>query len=301
MDSHKKQEKAQRDWLGCPASRSFANCIFYAFSCFLWLTTLLTYGDDNSPSKPESLAEITARLAKETSAAYDACRFSALSKDYFNRFSRDPKATPHDNETALDSKWRMLLTDNVDPLGRRMAMHLQTFLRDRMGVNLPIDAQASADLAKMKSPAIVLLDSGGGDPQVKESFTIRVDKDRVTVQGDSPNGLRDGIVRLVDRIGFREAPFLQQGSETYKPRLRLRLGAVPTGGSYKDVVFFGYNSILYGGGDLYALSQSDAIPELAVRRVPGMFESNQKGMTELGKYGLKAYAWLNTRAEVPEG
>ena len=70
--------------------------------------------------------------------------------------------------------------------------------------------------------------------------------------------------------------------------------------SYKDVVFFGFNAVLYGGGDLYALSQSDAIPELAVRRVPGMLEANQKGMKELGNYGLKAYAWLNTRQKFPK-
>src|SRR4029079_18902591 len=115
------------------------------------------------------------------------------------------------------------------------------------------------ELAKVDSPAIVLRDSGGGDPNVKESFTIRVEKNRITGQGDTPNGLRDGIVRLVDRIGFREAPILQQGIVTYKPRLRVRLGTVPAGGSYKDVVFFGSNAVLYGGGDLYALSRSDTI------------------------------------------
>ena len=75
---------------------------------------------------------------------------------------------------------------------------------------------------------------------------------------------------------------------------------MPAGGSYKDVVFFGSNAVLYGGGDLYALSQSNAIPELAVRRVAGMLESNQKGMKVLGKYGLKAYAWLNTRQKFPK-
>jgi hypothetical protein len=260
----------------------------------------VSYGQDISHVKPESLADVTARLAKETSAAYDACRFSALSNDYFNRFSGKARATPHGDETAIDSHWQLLLPRDAKPPGRLMAAHLQSFLRDRMGVNLPIKTVASADLAKPDSPAIVLLGSGGGDPKVKESFTIRVEKKRITVQGDTPNGLRDGIVRLVDRIGFREAPILQQGIITYKPRLRVRLGTMPAGGSYKDVVFFGSNAVLYGGGDLYALSQSDAIPELAVRRVPGVLESNQEGMKELGKYGLKAYAWLNTRQKFPK-
>lgn len=300
MYSHKKHEKAQRNWRACAVTQSFAIVSFCALSCFLWLTIFPAYGDDISTSRTESLAEITARLASEASAAYNACRFSALSKDYFNRFSRDAGAIPHEDETAIDSHWRLLLPNDAKPLGRLMATHLQTFLRDRMGANLTLETLAPAELVKLNSPAIVLLDSGGGDPASKESYTIRVDKNRITVQGDSPNGLRDGIVRLVDRIAFREAPILQQGTETYKPRLRVRLGTVPTGGSYKDVVFFGSNAVLYGGGDLYALSQSDAIPELAVRRVPGMLESNQNGMKELGKYGLKAYAWLNTRQKFPK-
>ena len=298
--SHKKHEKAQGVHKKSAAGRAIAIFIFCAFSCFLWLTILQAYGEGVSTGKPESLAEVTARLAKETSAAYDACRFSFLSKDYFNRFSRDAGAAPHQDEIAIDSHWRLLLPNDANPLGRLMATHLQTFLHDRMGVNLTTETLTPAELVKLNSAAIVLLDSGGGDPNVKESFTIRVDKNRIAVQGDSPNGLCDGIVRLVDRIGFREAPILQQGSVTYKPRLRVRLGTVPTGGSYKDVVFFGSNAVLYGGGDLYALSQSNAIPELAVRRVPGMLESNQKGMKELGKYGLKAYAWLNTRQKFPK-
>lgn len=251
--------------------------------------------EDGAPQKSETLSEVTDRLARETAAAYEKCRFAAFSKDYFSRFSRDPKATPQSNETAINPQWRLLVPTRIDPLGRLMATHLQTFLRDRMGVDLPIESQDAADLVTLKSPAVVLLDSGGGDPKSKESFTIRVDKNRITVHGDSPNGLRDGIVRLVDRMGFRQAPFLEPGRVAYAPRVRLRLGAVPSGGSYKDVVFFGFNAVLYGGGDLYALSQSDAIPKLAARRVPGMLESNRNGMKELGKYGLKAYAWLNTR------
>ena len=282
------------------SARSIVTPFFCALLCFSWSFPSASPGQTADIQKHESLPEITARLAKETSTAYDACRFSALSKDYFNRFSRDRDATSRPDETAIDSNWQILLPKRIDPLGRLMATHLQAFLRDRMGVNLPIESPEAPDLVKPKSPAIVLLDSGGGDPAVKESFTIRVERNRVTVQGDSANGLRDGIVRMVDRIGFREAPILQRGTVTYKPRLRLRLGAVPTGGSYKDVVFFGFNAVLYGGGDLYALSQSNAIPELAVRRVPSMLEANQTGMKELGKYGLKAYAWLNTREKFPK-
>ncbi|MEX2309764.1 MAG: hypothetical protein WD738_19480 [Pirellulales bacterium] len=260
----------------------------------------MSCGQSKIRDESETLPEISARLAKETAEAYDACPFSFLSKDYFSRFSLDPAAIVERREVVIDSRWRLVLPNGIDPLGRLMAEHLQAFLRDRMNVDLTIDGEAPASIDYLKVPSILLLDSGGGDPNTPESFTIRVENDRITVQGDSPNGLRDGIVRLVDRIGFREAPILEAGSVVYKPRLPVRLAAVPAGGSYKDLVFFGYNTVLYGGGDLYALSQSDAIPELAVRRIPDVLESNQEGLKELSKYGLKAYAFIHTRQKFPK-
>jgi hypothetical protein len=132
--SHEKHEKTQRVRIACGASPSFAIAVLCGFSCFLWLTILPAYGDDSKPGKPESLAEITGRLAKETSAAYDECRFSALSKNYFNRFSRNPSAAAHEGETTIDSHWHLILPENVAPLGPLMATQLQMFLRDRMGV-----------------------------------------------------------------------------------------------------------------------------------------------------------------------
>jgi hypothetical protein len=249
----------------------------------------------DAPAKAETLPEITARLARETEAAYNACRFSALSKDYFSRFSRDPRAMPSPGEIAIQADWQIVVPPDTDPLANVMAEQLQTFLRQCMNLELPIVRQAAAQTTNGETPTIVLLDSGGGDSEKPESFTIRVEPGRVTVHGDSPNGLRDGIVRLVDRIGLREAPILAVGETTYAPLLRLRVGAVPAGGSYKDAVFFGYNAVLFGGGDLFALSRSDAIPELSARRVPDTLEANREGMKELGKFGLKAYAWLNTR------
>src|SRR5215211_1436231 len=122
------------------SSESPSLLIFSAFLCLLWLTTFIARGEDAANIKLKSLADVTARLAKETSAAYDACQFCVLSKDYFNRFSRDASAEPCEDETAIDSRWRILLRDDAKPLGRLMATHLQSFLRDRMGVNLPIEA-----------------------------------------------------------------------------------------------------------------------------------------------------------------
>jgi hypothetical protein len=272
--------------------------------CWTAIHVLLMAGSSCAQSadskETETLSEIGTRLAQETAAAYDACPFAVLSRDYFSRFSLDPAAVAESGEVAIDPRWRLVLPTGIDPLGRRMTEHLQTFLRDRMDLSLAITNETPANIGNLKTPSIVLLDSGGGDPDTPESFTIRVEEDRITVQGDSPNGLRDGIVRLVDRIGFRETPILEAGNVVYRPRLPVRLGTVPSGGSYKDLVFFGYNAVFYGGGDLYAFSQSDAIPELAARRVTGNLESSQAGLEELGNYGLKAYAFLNTRQKFPQ-
>jgi hypothetical protein len=261
---------------------------------------VIGYGQRTVAQESESLSSIGARLAKETADAYDACPFSILSKDYFSRFSRDPAAIAEKHEVVVDSRWRIVLPSGIGPLGRLMAEHLQAFLRERMHVHLALVEEPSTSVAESSNPSLALLDSGGDDAGTPESFTIRVEPDRITVHGDSPNGLRDGIVRLVDRIGFREAPVLEVGSTVYKPRLPVRLGCVPAGGTYKDLVFFGFNAVLYGGGDLYALSESDAIPELSARRVSGALESNQHGLKELGKYGLKAYAFVNTRQKFPK-
>jgi hypothetical protein len=264
------------------------------------LLSVILLAQTTTQTNLESLAVISARLSTETAAAYDACKFSVLSKDYFSRFSIDSDAVATHGEVAIDSSWRIVVPTGIDPIGRRMAEHLRDFLRDRMRLDLDIASETPESIANLHAPSLVLLDSGGGDSDTPESFTIRAAQDRVTVQGDSPNGLRDGIVRLVDRIGFREAPILESGTIVYSPRLPVRLGAVPQCGSYKDVVFFGFNAVLYGGGDLYALSQSDAIPELSSRRVPGLLKSHQEGMKQLAQYGLKAYGFLNTRQKFPK-
>jgi hypothetical protein len=117
----------------------------------------------------------------------------------------------------------------------------------------------------------------------------------VEVRGADARGLRDGIARLVDRIGLRRAPFLAAGSTTCRPRLPVRLGAIPFLGSYRDLVFLGYNAVFASGGDLYALSRSEAIPALKGRRSDAPIQP----AVEARQYGLKTFAFLNTRQKFP--
>ena len=254
-----------------------------------------------STSKRETLQEIGARLGKESKAAYEACRFSALSKDYFARFGRDASVKPAAGEIMLDADWRIVLPTDAGPLTRLMAGYLGEFLAERMGLRLPGQSHPQERLfGPDMARTLVLADSGGGSPATRESFTLTVRPDRVIVRGRDANGLRDGIVKLVERIGLNRAPILRKGETVYTPRLVVRLGTVPWMGSHRDLVFMGYNACFAGGGNLHALSTSDAIPELTVRRVPGLSERNAKAAEDARRHGLRTYSFVNTRQKFPK-
>ena len=241
----------------------------------------------------DTLAEIGARVGQEASEAYANSPFSTLSKDYFARFSRDPETQPSGDEMVLDTAWTIAVPQSESPVGLVMAGYLQDFLARRMGVAMEIASDASL------KPALVLLDSGGGN-ETAESFTISVAPGRIEVRGTDPGGLRDGVVRLVDDIGFREAPFLKPGERTFTPRLKVREGAIPNMGSYRDLVFMGYNAVTVGGDSLFSYSRSDVIPELKVRQVEGSLAHIPKAAAEARRHALKTYVWLNTRQKFPK-
>jgi hypothetical protein len=244
------------------------------------------------PAPAETLAEIGARLGRETQAAYDACPYIALARNHFSRFSPDPAVRPAKNETEITPEWQIACDD--DPLVRRMAEHLREFLTV-MGRDIAIvDAKGAAARAVLA----LRIEAHPGAPV--GSYRIRVTRSRAEVIGQDAAGVRDGVVKLVDEMGFRAAAILPRGEQTYTPRLSVRLGVVPYGGSYRDLVFQGYNAISVGGGSLFALSTSDAIPELAARRVPGALEAGAKATRAAREYGLKTYAWLDIRQKFPK-
>ncbi len=242
----------------------------------------------------ETLQEIGARLGRETEEAYRTSPFSILSRDYLARFSRDPEARPAEGEVEIAPGWAISLPAGASELAHRMAGHLAGFLGECMGLKLETRLWVPGGPAG--GGLIALAEEGGGDPAVPESFTLAVGPGRVEVRGADARGLRDGIARLVDLIGLRRAPLLATGSTTYRPRLLVRLGAVPHLGSHRDLVFLGYNAIFASGGDLYAFSRSEAIPALISRRSPTPVQP----ATEARQYGLKTFAFLNTRQKFPK-
>ncbi len=257
----------------------------YLFMLLMVAVSLEVSADE----QPESLAEIGARLSAESQAAYRACPYSALSTNYFTRFSRDPEASPTDSEIAVTKDWSVELDSNASDLAKRMADAFVEFMKDRMNVSLAV-VTSSAPGAVVR-----FVENDGGDPDRPESFTIAVAPDSVLVQGRDSEGLRDGIVKLVERIGLRQSPYLERGTQVYRPRLRVRLGTVPWMGTQRDLVFMGYNATFVSGGSLFGLSTSDAIPELAARRQPGALDGLAQSVNAAQEYHLKTFAMLGMR------
>ena len=252
-----------------------------------------------------TLSQIKSRLAAETAEAYRSCPYSFLSRDYFARFNRNPDAQPSSQEIALAMDWKIVIAAGATERTRIMAGHLAEFLSQRMALNLPVEQTSPDDLEQGIRKAIVLLESGGGEPSAAGSFTLLVDALRVTVHGRDADGVRDGVVKLVDQMGARQAAILSLGEQCYKPRVAVRLGVVPWMGSYRDLVFMGNNAVLLntyfeGEESLFAISLSDAIGELNVRRKPQVLRELIQTAREAKRYGVRTYCQINTRKKFPQ-
>jgi hypothetical protein len=144
--------------------------------------------------------------------------FASLSSDYFSRFSHDNRLYVP-KRTAINKAGDLLTS--AQPRGRGvMAGHLADFLGRCMSLKIAVHEAQPA----LGTKYILLSTSGGGETGVLESFTISVSKDSITVAGLDAGGLRNGVVRLVALIGLRRAPFLEQGTVVYKPRIPVRRG-----------------------------------------------------------------------------
>ena len=243
----------------------------------------------------ETLNEITTRLGRETAEAYQASPFSEFSRDYFARLTRDPAARAKQDEVEITGRWQIETPAAPAAVTTTMKGYFEDFSARRMGVKL-VPAKATARLSGSPGTRrIVWRETGGGAPEVPESYTLEITRNWALVQGRDAQGLRDGIVRLTELMGFRQAPILPTGKWVVKPRVPVRLGAVPCEGSFRKVVFLGYNAVFVPGGSLFALSTSEAIPQLKERRDAALRDRFVTAAHEAQKHGLKTYCWLDTR------
>ncbi|TWU25917.1 hypothetical protein [Bythopirellula polymerisocia] len=250
------------------------------------------------------------QISEEYFQAYDKCPFSVLSKDYFARFNRDCGREPSEKEVLVDRDWRILYSNKSNPLTSLMASYLKQFLNERMQLSV---STSEVDGSRMNSEkAIILMESGGGDPEVSESFTITAKSDKIIIAGQDYKGLRDGIVRFASLIGLERAPVFALGEQIFKPRIAIRVSDVPWMGSYRDVIFGGFNAVILTGsirddvfeavsgniGSLRMLSQSDAIAELKKDQDPAVLSRLKCLAKGARENGLKVYIYLHLKPRI---
>jgi hypothetical protein len=226
-----------------------------------------------------------------------SCIYHGLPRDIFLRYSLDQNASPTADEVVVDEEWKIILDESPDPLTELMAGHFVEFMARCMETPLEV-MKVSSDETRTIGSAVVFAATGGGDPDVPESFTIAVSDGLVRVSGGDVCGLRNGIVSLVDRMAMRCAPFLASGSRTSRPRIATRMA--PFYGRDEYAVFMGFNAVNLYGGSLYAISRSDAIPELASRLVEGQLEKAVERIRRADRYGLKTFLHVQTQQKFPK-
>ena len=253
-------------------------------------------------------AESVNLRAKEASAAYQKSRFFQMSADYFARFGRDFQQTPGADEMAIGNAWRIRLRADASPLSQLMASHLRDFLNERMMLKTTIESKDSQTCSADATETITLLEHGLGEVTLPQgAFAITAEPRRVVIEGNDPKSLRDAIVRLVNEIGLRQAPILKLGRQVSTARIPLRVGVVPWMGSHRDLVFQGFNGVVLSGAEsresfeaipgkvfsLYAVSTSNAIPELGSLRNPTAIARLKQYAEGARKYGIAFFVWLS--------
>jgi len=244
----------------------------------------------NSIEQMEMFKQLIAKRKEETQRNLKASPFHKLSTDFFSRFSRDPEAKAEVDEIIVQPGWHIVHSKNAATVVIKMAGHLADFLDRCMGISLPVEA--ASDIHNARMPAIILSEAGGGKSGVPESFTIKVTTGFIMLAGADAGGLRSAVVRLIGLMGLRQAPIIKLGETIYVPRIPIR--QVELGGIPNDI-FYGANAVCLGSYELYELSNSHAIPELAVRRKQWVMEELTKKACLAREYGLKMYVQLSIR------
>jgi len=248
-------------------------------------------------SQETDAAAIMAARAKEADAAYNQSRFSALSKDYISRFRRDPAARPAESEVEI-KRCVIFLAEQPSAVARNIANLLRDFLIRDMNVTTEIASSASRRSAGTYTIEFVPPRPVSHAPA---GFTLEVTSDTASIRGAGDDAVRDGAVHLIEQMGLRRAPILKLGTETLRPKLELRLGAVPWLGSMRDVVLLGYNAVIIKPYlDLHEISTSKALPEIGYLQNPNVLTRLAKAVSEARSWGLRAYVHLNNRHRFPD-
>jgi hypothetical protein len=272
--------------------------MYYRFKgyCAVALTVSLLVSPATADITKEEYNAIVAARHAEKEALLAQCPYVKLRDDLFARYVLDPEAVANEGDVVVDASWAIVQPRPDNPVAVKMGAMLARFMQEVMELNVSVVGSVPAEASY---GGLILLDTqGGGQEGISESFTVTVAPGRIRVAGIDTPGLRDGVVRLIDFFGFRMAPFLQPQDITYTPRIAMRRSASVPG--HDKTVLLGSNAVGVGGGELYAYSTSDAIPELAVRRAAGQLESFAKAAKAATDAGLDAHAHFGIRTKFPK-
>jgi len=214
--------------------------------------------------------------------AKSECPYLKLRDDFFSRFILDKTLKPSDGELVVDNSWTILFDESAGETVRAMCGHLARFFTQCMKVDINLGN-------KIKANIIYVGETGGGRENTPDSFTICAAKDRIEILGFDISGARNGVVRFIELIGLRRAPFVELGETVFIPRIKnkyLSLGGV------ENDIFYGANMVNIGGTDILYLSKSDIIPEIKHLQNGAVLDNIRKNAELARKYGLKMYASL---------
>ncbi len=233
---------------------------------------------------------------QEKEALLNQSPYVKMRDELFGRYVHDPKAPKQDGDVIVNEHWAIIQPASDNPVATKMGHMLAQYFKEVLGLSIPI---APKVLSPQNYAGLIYLNTQqGGKQGVDESFSIKVEPKRISVSGIDTPGLRDGVVRLIDLFGFRMAPYIQPQDITYTPRIAMRRSASVPG--YDKTILLGGNAVGVGGGEVYAFSTSDVIPELAVRRKPGSLEALNAAAKNATEFGLDAHAHFGIRTKFPK-
>lgn len=135
--------------------------------------------------------------------------FRTRMHEHHLKYCRRSDVSPGAGEVEITSQWQILFTGSHF-LEERAAFDLKRFLSSAMGVTLE---------GKGEKKIII---SSGNDFSAPPGAFFKVAADTIEIRGVNPRGALYGVIHLEDLMGFRETPFLQEGSFEYTPLTRMR-------------------------------------------------------------------------------
>ena len=115
--------------------------------------------------------------------------------------TRDPEAKPQSGEIIIDDSWCIVAAADADYRIINTAIDLQDYFR--VAMQIPLTVKNAADTKCIE----LTLDETLEKPL---SYRLTVEKNKITIAGKDPRGVRFGGVGLEDILNFREAPFISE-------------------------------------------------------------------------------------------